>query len=154
MSKKVYRLSFSRYSQEGFTLIELLIVMTIIAVLSALSFFAISGAREAARDARRKADLEQIASALEMYKADCGYYPTTLPNVGSSLTTPITCTGTSNVVLQSMPGDPTSSVRYSYNRLSATSFELCAHLEDRNALPVSCVNTCNPSPCKYKITNP
>lgn len=59
----------------GFTLIEILIVISIIGVLTGISIFGLKGAREAGRDTRRKADLESIRSALEMYKADNGTYP-------------------------------------------------------------------------------
>lgn len=61
--------------KKGFTLIELLVVMAIIALLIALSAFSVQQARESARDARRKVDLEAIRSALEMYKADNNKYP-------------------------------------------------------------------------------
>ena len=63
--------------KKGFTLIELLVVISIIGILIAVSIFGLSGARESARDARRKSDLELIRSGLELYRADCNAYPTT-----------------------------------------------------------------------------
>ena len=71
----------------GFTLIELLVVISIMGILLALSVFGMQDARRASRDGKRKADIEQIRSALEMYKADCGKYPLTAGVVpGSPLT--------------------------------------------------------------------
>jgi len=55
---------------KGFTLVELLVVIAIISILIALSLVGIQGARKSSRDSRRKADLESIRSALELYKAD------------------------------------------------------------------------------------
>jgi len=56
--------------KNGFTLIELLVVMVIIGLLAGLILPNFMSARERARDARRKSDLEQIQKALELYKMD------------------------------------------------------------------------------------
>jgi len=61
--------------KKGFTLIELLVAMTVASVLMGLALVSYQGARKSARDGKRKADLEQIRSALEMYRADKGEYP-------------------------------------------------------------------------------
>ena len=75
---------------KGFTLIELLVVISILGVLLALSVFGMQGARQSSRDGRRKADLEQIRSGLEMYRADCNAYPTTLVTTLKGTGTPST----------------------------------------------------------------
>jgi len=62
-------------TQRGFTLIELLAVVSIIAVLSAITMTALSGERAKGRDARRLADMVQIQRALELYHADFRVYP-------------------------------------------------------------------------------
>lgn len=63
------------YRHFGFTLIELLVVISIISLLSSVVLSSLSGARTNARDARRKSDLEQVRTALEMYYNDHGHYP-------------------------------------------------------------------------------
>lgn len=63
--------------KSGFTLIELMVVLSIIALLSALVFAALSKARAKARDGRRTADLHQVRTALEMYQDTHASYPRT-----------------------------------------------------------------------------
>lgn len=62
------------YSQ-GFTLIELLIVIFIIAILTGLAMTNFLGARERARDSKKKAELQQLKTALRLYYNDFGKYP-------------------------------------------------------------------------------
>lgn len=59
----------------GFTLIEILVAVTIIAVLTAIGLVSYGSANRNSRDAKRKSDIEQIRQALEMYRADNGFYP-------------------------------------------------------------------------------
>ena len=61
----------------GFTLIELLVVISIIAVITAVGMTNFLGARERARDARRKQELVQLRNALRLYYNDYRSYPGT-----------------------------------------------------------------------------
>ncbi len=65
---------------KGFTLIELLVVVAIIGILSSVVLASLNSARAKARDVRRKADLVQIRTALELYYHTNGSYP--LPSPG------------------------------------------------------------------------
>lgn len=60
---------------KGFTFIELMVVISIIAVLFGAGIATYTSANKRSRDARRKSDLEQVRSALEMFRADEGSYP-------------------------------------------------------------------------------
>lgn len=73
--------------KKGFTIIELLVVIAIISVLAAIVLASVNGYMVKARDARRKADLRNIALALEMYYANYGSYPTTGASVPDSVNT-------------------------------------------------------------------
>lgn len=59
----------------GFTLIELLVVIGIIATLTALALPNYMGARERARDARKKGELHELKQALRLYYNDFESYP-------------------------------------------------------------------------------
>lgn len=145
-------------SVHGFTLIELLVVISIIGVLIALTVAGLTGSRQQARDARRKADLETIRSGLELHWADCSRYPSSL-TAGSPLVgvpTPAGCTGT---YIASVPDDPNSSNNYYYAPLGSppNSYTVCAALEQSPGVtpPVSCVGSsqCGAT-CNYGVTNP
>jgi len=61
--------------EKSFTLIEILVVSTIIALLAGAAIVSYAQINKQSRDAKRKADLEQIRAALEMYRSNRGYYP-------------------------------------------------------------------------------
>ncbi len=67
----------------GFTLIELLVVISIIGLLGSIVLTSVNSARVKARDAKRRADLNQIYLALQLYFDDHGYLPTTASYGGS-----------------------------------------------------------------------
>ncbi len=76
-------------THKSFTLIELLIVITIIGILAVALVPRIAQGPARARDVQRKADLQQLATAMELYYADYGEYP----NDGFTGTTQYDCIG-------------------------------------------------------------
>lgn len=70
-----------RRGEKGFTLIELLVVIAIIGVLATIVLVSLNTARKKARDARRVADIRQVALALEIYwDSNSGYVCDTTDN--------------------------------------------------------------------------
>jgi len=134
----------------GFTLIEILVAISIVGILMGMALVSIEKTRAGGRDAKRKADLETIRSALELYKADCGQYPQALPTPGSPLTG---CPN--NTYLSSVPADPLPS-SYSYVYKPGTyfySYNLCAYLEQSTGQSTNC-GFCGKSLCNYQTANP
>lgn len=97
----------NKTSQKGFTLIELLVVIAIIGLLASVVLLSLNSARQKSRDAKRLADMRQLASALELYYNDFSGYPLTantaalIPNyIGALPTAPTpadgTCAATNN----------------------------------------------------------
>lgn len=155
----------------GFTLIELLVVISIIGILIALSAVAFQSSRASARDAKRKADLETIRSALEMYKTDCGSYPlsayldyfTRLSGGAFVGPSGLRCEG--NTYLSSTPRDPLpEQFMYRYFRSGGSgtpfSYVLCAHLENGGTtIPAGCSSACvaagtGGAGCNYSVSSP
>ncbi|MFZ5366304.1 MAG: type II secretion system protein [Patescibacteria group bacterium] len=130
----------------GFTLIELLVVISLIGILMGILLVAYQGTRKSARDGRRKADLEQIRSALEMCRTDKGSYPvgSSLPSAGG-----VDCSN----YLPSVPKDPLDpTYLYPYTG-TANTYTLCAYLETGTGTVAGC-GSCGSSTCNYKVTNP
>ncbi len=135
----------------GFTLIEVLVAATIIALLTSIGVVSYQAANRQARDAKRKADLEQIRAALQIYRGDCGAYPASV-SFGGSFTG--NCTGSSVTYMQQVPQDP--KFGYSYKSLSTgTSYVLCAYVEgdaSYTGCPDACnANSCGGQPCNYEV---
>lgn len=61
--------------QAGFTLIELLVVIAIIGLLASIVLTSVNTARKLARDAKRKADIKQIDTAIQAYVIDKDHAP-------------------------------------------------------------------------------
>jgi general secretion pathway protein G len=139
---------------KGFTLVELLVVISIIGVLIGLSLSAFTGARKTARDGKRKADLEQIRSALEMCRADYGSYPSSVYTSGNvQCGTPQTGI---KVYLSGTPLDPSTKDQYYYSGTTNT-YTLCAYLETGLTQEICCAaGACCGSGrvCNYKTNNP
>ena len=61
----------------GFTLIEVMVVVVILAVLAAIIVPRIMGRPEEAKKTKAQVDIKGIEGALNLYKLDNGFYPTT-----------------------------------------------------------------------------
>jgi len=130
----------SEVRKNGFTFIELLVSITIILVLTSIGMVSYQSANKGARDNKRKADLEQVRAALEMYRTDNDVYPAAL----SGLTTDY---------LSEIPTDP-KGYSYYYNRITVTSYDLCAYCEGDEYVDDCGANCSAPADCNYKLTNP
>ena len=145
----------------GFTLIELLIVIAIIGIITGLSIFGLQGFRESTRDARRKSDIQTIRSGLELYKADCGSYPTTVEwssavSSGSlrGRGTPSACAAT-NIYINSIPTDPLAPARGYFFSSAVTTYMVCAGMEVSGTGSTTGCGFCGSGvTCNYKEINP
>jgi prepilin-type N-terminal cleavage/methylation domain-containing protein len=79
--------------KQGFTLIELLVVISIIGLLASVVLVSLNSARSKARDTKRKADLAQIAKALEFYYDQNNTYQVTAGGYRSVPANPATACG-------------------------------------------------------------
>ncbi len=152
-----YKVQSTKYS--AFTLIELLVVISIIGILIAVSVFGLQGARETSRDSRRKADLEQIRSGIEIYKSDCNVYPASL-TAGSALKGDgsVPACSLNNTYITAVPDDPTTPGRNYLYYSNGTIYEICASLEQVQSGGTELCggsSTCGSgAPCNYKVINP
>ncbi len=142
--------------KKGFTLIEILVVATIIAVLTALSIVSYTNINKRSRDTKRKSDIEQLRSALEMYRSDNGFYP----NVGSGGWTDAANLGAGLVptYIAGIPADPKSPTQvYRFqakNFVSGNYYGYCLSGLIESETPT---NTCTPDTVNghnYGVKNP
>lgn len=131
--------------KKGFTLIELMIVIVILGILTVTALTNFRSVQMKSRDARRKNNLRQIATALEYYYNDYGTYPPDTSNkiYGCGTTGLLVCdwgipfqtvlangTTPKTIYMPILPGDPSSGCTYYYDRIGTSSYKLYAMLEN------------------------
>lgn len=102
---------------KGFTLVELMVAISIVAVLATIGFSLFQNTQSTARDGKRRADVDAIATALETrFDASVGTYAAV---DGSWFADKI------------IPVDPlnTSTYTYLYPAAPGTTHKVCATLE-------------------------
>jgi len=153
-------------NQKGFTLIELLVVISIIGLLASVVLVSLNSARLKARDAKRIADLRQLATAMELYVNDNGQYPTVTgsASVGAFVASWATST-LSSAYVSKMPNDPlnvtgqygyyyavgykpTSNCSYILTG-SLSNYILSTRLENASSSPNACPGAINNSAGAY-----
>ncbi len=167
MTRKIFNFQFSifnfkkglalrRSSDEGFTLIEVLVATTIIGVLAAVAVSSYTSINKRSRDSKRRSDIEQIRSGLEMYRSDNGFYPavdtSSFGNV-NDLTAYLVSS-----YMPVVPSDPLSTQAYYYRatNLSGTNYYgycLCGKLETQTVTTSTC-SVALPATCNYGVKSP
>lgn len=152
----------------GFTLIELMIVIAIIGLVATLGVGSYQTSLKRARDAQRKTDLQQIRSALEIYRADMGVYPSTggtyqIQGCGATCGTAACTWGSAwscgSTYMEKLPADPKSpTVNYRYSSTGSTyTLETCLeNCNDPQGVTQSygsCTSTCT-SDKAFQLKNP
>lgn len=132
--------------KQSFTIIELLVVVTIIGMLIGASSISYSQFTKKSRDARRKADLEQIRAQLELYRSKNNSYPQTI-NFGGPFCDQNGCAPSGNTYMQKIPSDPAPPNRYYYSS-SGFEYTLGAYLESEGTVCLQSPS-CSNSGCTY-----
>lgn len=151
-----------RNSTSGFTLIELLVTTVIIALLASAAIVSFRPANKQGRDNRRNIDLQSIRSALEVYRSDCGAYPTQMPWGAQLVGGPTTAPCYNNVYMEKVPQDPRHATNiYYYRYVNTNQYYLCSNYEVLPSVaPQATINTnCGSATactvaCKNFVTNP
>ena len=109
----------------AFTLIEILVVISIIAILSALILATAGHAMGVARRSRVQTELATLVTAIQSYKSAKGFYPQDNPNNYSISPLFYELTGTAITVYNSSPPRPASyyseTTGDTFNAMKATS---------------------------------
>lgn len=151
---------------DAFSLIELLVVIAIMATIISLALPNFLGARSRARDARRKGEMQQLKTAIQLYYGDhASFPPAQSPQIGklnyiagcgadAQTVCPATCsvdfaaggTGCDTVYMTKFPGELGTSMYYYSNGSAFCLKDTLENVSDGDlALSQSrCNATCTP----------
>lgn len=91
---------FMKKNKSGYSLVELVSVLGIAILLIVISAAGINAVRSRSRDAKRLNDIQELSSALSMYRQETGFYPVKI-TAGEQLITP-----GGKVILNKIPVPP------------------------------------------------
>lgn len=77
-----------RQMQKGFTLLEVMVVIVILGIIASMVVPNLMGNQEQAARQKVVVDIQQLESALDMYRLRNGFYPTTEQGIESLVTAP------------------------------------------------------------------
>lgn len=148
-------------NEHSFTLIEIILVIIISGLLATLISGNFINSLKKGRDAKRKADLNQIQKALEMYYEDNNIYPLTSMisfGPGSKICHPNGCN--TKIYMENVPNDPITNYTYVYQSTDGVSYKLYSCIENtQDQGPGVKQSGYDPScggcgKCKYGISSP
>jgi general secretion pathway protein G len=90
METSAFSMSRLLVQRAGFTLIEIMVVIIILGLLATLVIPNITGYTEKAKREKARADIASLEGALELFKADNGFYPTTEQGLDALIIKPST----------------------------------------------------------------
>jgi len=128
---------FHYTNKRGFTLIELLVVIAILGLLATVSFISYRSISQSGRDSTRKAQLEQIRSAIEQFRSNNinGSYPD-LAELTISCSSSGAITDGTNTYLSKIPLDPSCSSYSFYYKTTTASGDVC----DSSSATIPCLD--------------
>lgn len=146
---------------------ELMIAMAILAILAGVGFSSFSVSVQKSRDAQRKADLEQLQRALELYLVDFQLYPGAISDrvAGCGDGTGICAWGESfsvttanfaKIYMKKLPLEPVAAQTYIYVvSTNRKQYQLFARLENGNdpAIIAGLTETCGNQTCNYGVAS-
>ena len=154
----------------GFTLLELLISVALVALMTVGVVTLIGqSSRQYSRDAKRKSDLQSVASALELFRTDQGYYPSCVSSSNCAITN-LSGVNPFPTYMLNIPTDPAGGNRvYRYFPQpascaagSCTGYRLCMGLEKipnptppvlNGSCQADCDNVAGTTNCYEMISN-
>lgn len=130
----------------GFTLIELLVSISIIGILVTIALSAYSTINKKTHDTKRKSDIEQVRSALEMYRSENKFYPTG-GCAGASCTNVAVSTLSTDLLsyMTTIPSDPKSSQSYWYRATDLVSGNYYGYCLSANLEQTNPTDSCTPN---------
>src|SRR3989344_1054590 len=143
-----------RSSEVGFTLVEIMIVVAMIGLLASFGYSSYAQIQSQGTDSKRKTDLGQVKSSLELYYSVKNQYPASI-TWGS----PVWLEG-AYTYMKPVPQDPKfglgSQPNYCYTTSGSppSSYTLYANLENSNDKDIKTTATCLGKNYNYYITSP